>query len=398
MSTKELNERVLNPEIPPLTKIRILDLSQAIAGPMAAMYCGDFGAEVIKVEPPGGDLARQLPPFADDISTYFASANRNKESICLDNKSTEGRNILTKLLAYSDVVIVNNPSLESLERQNFDIESLSKINPSIIEVAVSLFGHTGPLEGTPGYDYNIQAFTGAMSLTGDPNDDQPWRFPGPYVDVLTAQAAFTQIVLALYRRDHSSIPFAQFIDQSLLNSSTAVLFNALSEAATFDKDASKEGNLYPYIEPYRLYRAKDGWIVVAIGSNNNWKGLCRLFEEQNISSLHDDNFRDNRNRVYHRQELHSILEPFMEGKTITELEQLFIKHRVVAQKVQTVAEFLHHPQTIAREVMVSLTDAKGNTVIVPNNPWAASNMPMVKPTFPPKVNEHMERVLERLQI
>jgi crotonobetainyl-CoA:carnitine CoA-transferase CaiB-like acyl-CoA transferase len=188
--------------------IHVVDLSGAIAGPVASMFGADFGMKVTKVERAEGDMSRYIPPFIGKNSLYFASANRNKESLILDYTQVRGYEVLQRLIRTADIVIVNNPSNRSMEKYRLDIGSLKKIKQDIILINVSLEGQSGADKGRKGYDLIGQAELGAMPITGPREGNHPYRFPGPFVDVMSAMNTFIAMLVALRVRDRMQPPQA----------------------------------------------------------------------------------------------------------------------------------------------------------------------------------------------
>jgi crotonobetainyl-CoA:carnitine CoA-transferase CaiB-like acyl-CoA transferase len=207
-----------------LDNILVLEMTEALAGPYCAMLLGDLGADVIKIERPNvGDQARQWgPPFLRGESAYFLSINRNKRSLALDIKMEEDLLVLHKLIARADVFITNIPRIESLKRAHVDYDTLRAINPGLVYVAVSGYGHTGPKAGRSGYDVVAQGEAGLMAITGGPNDG-PMRFPTPMADITTGMYAAIGILTALLVREKSGQ--GQYIDMALVDSQVTWLAN-----------------------------------------------------------------------------------------------------------------------------------------------------------------------------
>ena len=371
----------------PYSGIRVVDLSGAIAGPVASMFGADFGMRVIKVERPEGDMSRYIPPFVGRTSLYYATANRNKESIVLDFTREQGYEVLQRLVRQADIVIANNPSKASMEKHGIDLESLEKIKPDIILVNISLEGQGGAASGRKGYDMIAQAELGAMPLTGPKGGSHPYRFPGPFVDVMSAMNVFIAMLVALRIRDGMPRPKAQYIDISLFNSAALVLFPQLMEAASMGINPPNEGDGYRYIEPYRLFETQDGWMVIAIGTAANWKAFCLAIGKEEL--LSDPLFRSNQDRVKNSAALCDILQPCLKKEGTAHWEMVFGERNIPAARVRSIQEFLANPQTKARKVMLTLAGPAGEKAVVVNNPLASSNLPMVpNPGFPPTLGEN----------
>jgi formyl-CoA transferase/CoA:oxalate CoA-transferase len=205
-----------------LDNIRVVDLTQALAGPYCTMLLGDMNADVIKIETPGaGDQSRGWgPPFVEGESTYFLSINRNKRSLTLDIRSAEGLGVLHKLIATADVLVCNIPKQSSRKRAGVDLETLQALNPRLIYCLISGYGDTGPYAETPGYDLVVQGEAGLMSVTGEP-DDEPMRYPIPIADITTGLYSTIGILGALLTRERTGR--GQFLDMSMMESQSAWL-------------------------------------------------------------------------------------------------------------------------------------------------------------------------------
>ncbi|HEY7814507.1 MAG TPA: CoA transferase, partial [Nakamurella sp.] len=263
----------------PLDDIVVIDLSRALAGPHAAMMLGDLGARVIKVETPGtGDDTRGWgPPFVgpedDPISTYFLSANRNKESITLDLKSDDGRDVLTRLVRRGDVLIENfRPGV--LDRLGFTIERLHELNPGLVVLSISGFGHDGPEGGRAGYDQIAQGEAGLMSLTG-PDADTPQRVGVPIGDLLAGMYGAYGVLAALLERERTGR--GQVVRTSLLAAIVGVHAFQGTAWTVAGQVGRAQGNHHPSIAPYGLFRCRGGSVQLSCGSESLWRRLCAEF-------------------------------------------------------------------------------------------------------------------------
>ena len=249
-----------------LDSIRVVEMTEALAGPYCAMLLGDFGADVIKVERPGtGDQSRGWgPPFAGGESAYFLAANRNKRSITLDYNHPRGAEALQKLIASADVLIVNQPSLASLQKRGIDPESLTAKYPRLIYCGITGYGFSGPRVGMPGYDIIAQAEAGVMSFTGEA-DGGPLRYPIAIADMTCGMYAAMGILAALYAREKTGR--GQFIDMALFDSQLTWLANAGSSYLNAGVSPGRWGNAHPSIVPYEAFRGGDGkYFVVGVGT------------------------------------------------------------------------------------------------------------------------------------
>nr|NIQ93649.1 CoA transferase [Desulfuromonadales bacterium]NIS39989.1 CoA transferase [Desulfuromonadales bacterium] len=249
----------------PLDNIRIIDLTEALAGPICGMMLGDFGADVIKIERPNrGDQARRYgPPFVKGESPYyFMSLNRNKRSLTLNIQTEEGQKIIRQLLLSADIFILNMPRQSSWKKYGIDYETISAENPGIIYAAISGYGHTGPKAGKPGYDVIAQAEAGTMSLTGEA-DGPPLRFPTPMADMTTGLYAAIGILAALQARHQTGR--GQLLDLALVESQTTWLTNLVPGYLLTGEAPTRLGNAHPMLVPYRMYYARDKAFNIGVG-------------------------------------------------------------------------------------------------------------------------------------
>ena len=257
----------------------VVDLSRALAGPHATMMLGDLGARVIKVEAPGhGDDTRGWgPPFVGEAeerqSTYFLSANRNKESITLDLKAEADRDVLLRLVDRADV-LVENFRTGVLERLGLGIESLRERNPRLVVLSITGFGHDGPEGGRAGYDQIAQGEAGLMSLTGSGPDD-PQRVGVPIADLLSGMYGAYGVVAALHERDRTGV--GTVVRTSLLAASVGVHAFQGTRWTVAGEVGRAQGNHHPSIAPYGLFHCRDGSVQIAVGSEGLWRRLCAGF-------------------------------------------------------------------------------------------------------------------------
>ncbi|HYO43821.1 MAG TPA: CoA transferase, partial [Candidatus Limnocylindrales bacterium] len=306
------------PAAGPLAGIRIADCSTVLAGPYCTMLLGDLGAEVIKVEPPEGDATRGWgPPWvgseADGTRTaaYYLAVNRNKRSIRLDLKRDEGREVLRRLLATSDV-LVENFRVGGLARLGFDDATLEAVNPALVHLAVSGFGPDGPDAAKPGYDFVVQAVGGLMSITGSPDADggQPTKVGVAITDVVTGLFGAVAVLAGLVGRGRAGTAEGgpgpgraggQRIDVSLLESTLAILVNQAQNAFVSGGAPGRLGNAHPNLVPYETFATADGELAVAVGSERQWSRLCDALGLGDVAR--DARFATNGDRVDHRSTL-----------------------------------------------------------------------------------------------
>ncbi|MCI0398158.1 MAG: CoA transferase [Chloroflexi bacterium] len=377
----------------PLDNIRVVDLTEALAGPVCAMILGDLGAEVIKVERPGrGDQARGYgPPFAEGESAYFMSLNRNKRSLTLDVTAAEGQEIMQRLLAGADVFLLNMPRQSSWQKYGFDYETISAGNPGIIVAAISGYGHTGPKAGDPGYDVIAQAESGTMSLTGEP-DGPPTRFPTPMADMTTGLYATIGILAALHARRQSGR--GQLLDLSLLESQVSWLANLVPAYFLTGRPPQRIGNAHPMLVPYRLYQARDRLFNVGVGTDSLWQRFCQAIGRPELAG--DPRFKTNADRVRNRAELEPILdEHFAQGEAAEWLARLH-EARIPCGPVNGLPDVLADEQFLARGGVVELPHPLLGSVKVLANPIHFSETPPTYRRHPPLLGEHSEEILAEL--
>lgn len=378
-----------------LENIRVIDTTQALAGPYCTMMLGDMGADVIKVERPGaGDQSRGWgPPFVEGESTYFLSVNRNKRSLTLDIQAEAGREIMQRLLATADVFVCNIPRRESRQRAGIDEETVRARNPRLVYCLISGYGLDGPYAGRPGYDLLAQGEAGLMSLTGDPAPDgEPYRYPIPIADITAGIYACTGIIGALYARERTGQ--GQLIDVSLLESQSAWLTMLASAYLNADSPPVRMGNLHPNIVPYQLFRAQDKYIIVTVGTEKLWHSFCQVM---GLDHLRDDpRFATNRDRIGHRQELAAILDELFSARPAADWLDRLQSVNIPCGPINRVPETLSHPQHQARNFVVELEHPLLGVVRSLGNPIRYSETPLDYRLAPPLLGQHTAEILAEL--
>lgn len=374
----------------PLSGIRVIDLTEALAGPICGMMLGDLGADVIKVERPGrGDQARGYgPPFVAGESAYFMSLNRNKRSITVNLVSPGGQEIIGRLLAGADVFLLNMPRRASWQKYGFDYEQVSKKNPGIIFAAISGYGHTGPKAGSPGYDVIAQAEAGTMSLTGEP-DGAPMRFPTPMADMTTGLYATIGILAALQARARTGR--GQLLDLSLLESQVSWLTNLVPAYFLTGQPPERLGNGHPMLVPYRVYQARDKAFNIGVGSEALWQRFCQAIGRTDLAD--DARFRTNADRVRNRGELEPILdEHFAQRDADAWLEKLR-EARIPCGPVNTLPDILSDAHFQARGGLLEMAHPAAGDLRMLANPIHFSQTPPIYDRHPPLLGQHTEEVL-----
>ena len=388
----------------PLEGVRVLDLSRVLAGPVCSMVLADLGAEVIKVERPGkGDDTREWgPPFIEEpeglrgMSAYFAAVNRNKRSITLDIAKPRGQEVLRRLLERSHVLLENFLPA-AVSKFGISPENLQAINPRLIVCSISGFGRSGPWAELPGYDYVVQALSGLMSITGEP-DGRPIKVGVALTDVLTGLYGAVSIVALLHRQrgeelSRSGAPASvaesrvNHIDLALLDCTLASLVNVVQSYLVTGQRPARYGNAHPQIVPYECFQTRDGYIVLAVGNDDQFRRFCLAVGREELAR--DSRFTTNPQRVIHRVELVTKLKQILESDRTSvwteRLEQAEVPHAPVLPLDETLAL----PQIAARRMVVVTPDGLR---MVASQIKLDGELPP-DPSAPPKLGEHTEEVL-----
>ena len=350
----------------PLQDITVVDLSRALAGPHAAMMLGDMGARVIKVESPGsGDDTRGWgPPFVgpedDPISTYFLAANRNKESITLDLKSDDGRDVLTRLVQRADVLIENfRPGV--LDRLGFPVERLHELNPRLVVLAISGFGHDGPQGGRAGYDQIAQGEAGLMSVTG-PDADHPQRIGVPIGDLLAGMYGAYGVATALHERHTTGK--GRVVRTSLL----AAVVGAHAFQGTAYTVAGQvghaQGNHHPALSPYGLFHCQDGDVQVACGSESLWVTLAEGFG----IDPRTPGLATNRERVTHPDLVRSTLNTAFATWRLDDLLPRLAELGIPSGEVRTIDRVYDWDQTRSQGLVLDVDHPVLGPIEIPGPP------------------------------
>ena len=378
-----------------LDSIRIVEMTEALAGPYCAMLLGDFGADVIKVERPGtGDQSRGWgPPFVGSESAYYLAANRNKRSIALNYNHPRGVEAMQKLLATADIFIVNQPSLASLQKRAIDPDSMCAKYPRLIYCSITGYGFTGPKAGMPGYDILAQAEAGVMSFTGEP-DGGPMRYPIAIADMTCGMYAAMGILAALYAREKTGR--GQFIDMALFDSQLTWLANAGSSYLNAGVSPQRWGNAHPNIVPYEAFRGSDDkYFVIGVGTEPLWKRFLQLMKlEDDIGR--DERFSGNSQRIKNRQLLVPLLQTTFQQEPAAGWLEKFAAAEIPAGPINTVAEALNDKQTSARGLIVQLEHPTIGTAKSIANPIRFSRTPVSYRLPPPLLGEHTRQILHSL--
>lgn len=370
-----------------LKDISVCDLTRVLAGPTCTQILGDLGASVIKVEQPGvGDITRTWgPPFEKDSqgndtseSAYYLACNRNKSSVEIDISTVDGVAQLHEIISKSDV-FVENFKTGTLKKFGFDYNTLKQIYPRLIYCSITGFGQTGPYAERPGYDFQIQGMSGLMSLNGDPHGD-PLRAGISLADLSTGVYSATAILAALFQRTQTGR--GQFIDMALFDCQMAMLSFAAQSYLVDSQQPQRYGNGHPNIVPYGAFKAQDGFIVIAIGTNAQFEAFCQFVGRTDI--FEDPRFAQNKDRVAHRQDMLPLMESITSQHPRSYWIENMEKIGVPCGPVNSLEEAFNDPQAIARGLAQSIEGTPLKTVA---SPLRLSDSPVQYRSRPPRLGE-----------
>ncbi|WP_281176311.1 CaiB/BaiF CoA transferase family protein [Alicyclobacillus ferrooxydans] len=373
----------------------IVDLTRILSGPYCTMYFADMGANVIKVEPPGGDDTRTWgPPFINGESSYFLSVNRNKRSIVLDLKSEEGKTALRGLIEKADVVVENfKPG--TLDRLGFSFAELQKIKSDIILASISGFGQTGPYRTTPGYDLIAQGMSGFMSVTGDPGG-HPLKGGYSLADVGTGMWAIIGILTALHQRALTGK--GQWVDVSLLETMLSWQTYQAGNFFATGNNPRPLGNMHPNICPYQSFPAMDGHFNLAVGNDKLWAKCCDVIGRAELTN--DPRFATNPDRVSNRDELIPILESEFSKHTVREWVVRFTEANIPCGPINRFSDIYADPAIQERQMVIEAEHPRADVIQMVATPikyhGVSDDDESVSP--PPLLGEHSEEILHEFQL
>lgn len=374
----------------PLAGLRVLDLTQFLSGPYCTQMLGDLGAEVIKVESPQGDLAREIPPnFVADDSVYYLSINRNKESVVVDLKVPAGREIVRRLASRCDVVVENfRPGV--LDRLGIKAGELRAERPELIWCSISGFGQNGPYRDKPAYDMIVQAMSGGMSLTGEAG--RPAVRAGiPIGDLAAGMYATSAILAALYRRQ--STGRGDVIDISMLDCQAAMLCYQAAYYLHSGRIPARQGTSHDSIPTYRSFTTADGTeVVITANTERMWQGLCRALDLPHLAE--DEKFRTNKDRYAHREALLPILENAFLKRTSQEWVPILEREDIPVGVVNTLDRLIADPQIQYRQMVVDVAAPDGRRAQVMGNPMVFAESGAQAASYPPALGENTVSVLQ----
>lgn len=375
-----------------LRGIKVLDLTRIMAGPWSTMALADLGAEVWKIESLEGDDTRSwMPPATAGISTYYLSANRSKQSLAVDLRKPEGRQLILDLAAQADVV-VENFLPASLKRLGLDYEALSAVNSRLIHCSITGYGRGNPMENRPGYDFIIQAESGFMSITGE-KDGEPMRLGVAFIDLVTGMNAVQGILAALFERERSGL--GQSIDIALSDSALHFLANIASGYLNTGKVPQRYGNAHASIVPYQLFDTADGSIALAVGNDEQYRRLClEVLERPDL--YNDPRFTQNKSRTEHRALLIPLLQAVFRAWPSEALIDALRAQAIPVGEVKDVAQALESETARHRQVVMSVEHPIAGEVKMVRSPLRFSRTPTVAAKAPPLHGQHTDEVLQRV--
>ncbi|MBN3825559.1 CoA transferase [Burkholderia sp. Ac-20384] len=383
-----------------LSHIRVLDLTRVLAGPWCAQTLADFGADVIKVERPGaGDDTRHWgPPYLKDAdgadtaeAAYYLAANRNKRSVTVDIATPEGQQIVRELAAQSDVVL-ENYKVGQLKKYGLDYDSLRAVKPDLVYCSVTGFGQTGPYAHRAGYDFIIQGIGGFMSITGE-RDGEPGGGPQKagvaIADLATGLYSTIAVLAALAHRDRTGA--GQYIDMALLDVQVALLANMNTNFLASGKPPVRWGNAHPNIVPYQTFQTRDGWIIVAVGNDGQFRKFVEAGGQPELAD--DERFATNPSRVRHRDTLVPILAEMVRARDKADWIGALEAAGVPCGPINDLDEVFDNEQVVARGMQVSLPHPCGADAKLVRNPIRMSATPPDARTAPPLLGAQTDDVL-----
>ena len=373
----------------PLEGLKILDLSHALAGPFCSTMLADYGAQVIKIEPPGkGDIARawgtKLPGGETD---YFVGLHRNKQGIVLDLKNAEGKETFLRMVERCDVVLENfRPG--TLVKLGIDYEVARKRNPGIIYCSISGFGQDGPYRDRPALDLIVQAESGMISATGDEGGHGA-RAGVSIADLTAGMNAALGIMMALRAKDATGV--GQSIDISMLEGQLSLLSTMIGDYFSTGTIAGPMGTAYKALLPYQTFRTKTHDLALAVGSAKLWLEFCPLIGCSDMT--HDPRFATNSARMQNRKALIDRLQEVFLTRSFAEWETILVGAGIPMGSINNVKQVVEHPQVIARGAIVDMVHPRAGNVRVVGVPIRLSATPGSVRTPSPSLGEHTEAVL-----
>lgn len=324
----------------PLAGVRVVEFCQIASGPFCGLLLADFGAEVVKIEPPEGDAMRTWPPISGGYSENFASLNRGKRSVALDLKNPSCREIARSLALQADVLVENNRP-GAMQRLGLGWDWFAARKPSLVYCSISAYGQDGPRGGEGGFDLTIQAAAGVMSVTGEP-DGAPVKAGVPLADFASGLYAAYSIATLLARVRAGGA--GGHIDVPMFAATLAISALQTSEYFGTGRNPRKLGSAHPRNAPYQAYRASDGWFAIAAGNNRLWQQVCDVLDAREMSA--DARFTSPTLRARHQAELKQLLDPLFAQRSVAHWLDAFAAAAVPCAPINGYGEALADPQAV----------------------------------------------------
>jgi len=370
-----------------LEGLRVLDFSRVLAGPFCSALLADVGAEVIKIEPPGGDDYRHIGPFQNGESALFMLVNRGKKSVVVDLKSPEGAGLVHELAAISDVVVENyRPGVTA--RLGIDYASLSKINPPLVYASVSGFGQSGPMAERPAYDIIAQALSGMMSITGDA-EGPPTRTGEPMADLCAGLFSAWGIMVALYARDRNG--HGCHVDVAMFDTLLSLLPTSLAQLLYAGDKPLRTGNRHPLSTPFGSFETGDGHVIIAVANNALFERLAKAVAMPEL--VDDPRFVSDEERTRHEPALRALIEGWARHKSVAEVVAVLEQHSVPAAPIWDVEQAVCSAQTAFRQLLCDGQHPVAGAVRLMEQPVHYSGVERGKLARSPLLGEHTDTVL-----
>jgi formyl-CoA transferase/CoA:oxalate CoA-transferase len=376
----------------PLDDLLVLDLTRALAGPYCTQMLADMGARVIKIETPdGGDDTRGWgPPFINGESSYFLGVNRNKESLTLNLKHPRGQEILRRLIGRADVLVENfRPGI--MDRLGFGSDAVLAMNPRLVYASISGFGQDGPYRERVAYDLIVQGMGGLMGTTGD-EGGPPVKVGVAVTDIAAGMFAAYGVIVALHARDRTGR--GQLVDASMLDSQVAWMTYQAGYYFATGRNPKRLGTAHPSLVPYQAFRAQDGYVNVAVGSEGIWTRFVSAIDAPHLAQ--DSRFRTNADRVEHRDELIPLLEPILARRTMAQWAETFDAAGVPAGPIYLLSDLFDDRQVRHRQMVVEVDHPKAGPIKLTGVPLKLSETPGRVAAPPPLLGQHTDGILTEI--
>jgi crotonobetainyl-CoA:carnitine CoA-transferase CaiB-like acyl-CoA transferase len=375
-----------------LDGIRVLDMTRVLAGPYCTLLLGDMGAEIIKIEVPGhGDDSRKYPPFIGEESAYFMNLNRNKKSLTLNLKAEKGKAVFMDLVKRADVLIENfRPG--TLDVLGVGYATLKAVNANLVYSSISGFGHSGPYKDLPGYDIIGQAMGGIMSVTGWP-DGPPSRTGTAIADILAGLCACIGILSSLIAIRNGCA--GQKVDIALVDSVVSAMETIIQIYLVEKRIPQRTGNRYEFIYPYDTFKAKDGWVVIAVGNNKLWEVFCDAIGTNHL--LEDQKYKDNYDRVKAHVEIKRVVEEWTGTRTVREVVDYLLSKTIPCAPLYSVKDLVEDPHIAdARRMIREVEHPVAGRMKVIGSPINLSETPSEVTSPAPLLGQHNAEILKSI--